>query len=581
MTKTELKDYLARNTNFGALRRVLKSKNPALLDEIDASWSFSSPPHSFLEVVYQYFNPTDIVCRYGNKKTFEYYRTGYRCKKGCKCTVEKQHSTMVAKYGVQSALQSPVIASKFKATITERYGYDNLHKAFAQQRTLTNNARYGTATPLESKAIQQQARATCAANIGVAYPFQSAQVQSKASAAVLDKYGVPNVLMLSANKEKAQHAVEHKYGVTNSFLLQEVQDKVRNTMNERYGVDYYSQAHIDPLMLAEFKDDVIFAAVYSKYSHVSEMMDYFGVSRSSIHHRAKELGLPVKWNSVSAEEQELADFLIGNEIVVEQSNRTVIGPKEIDIWLPEHNVGIEYNGIYHHSSKFGVTRDTHNLKTITAEKQNVRLIQIFSDEWKFKQDIVKSRILNIIGKTPTRSYARNTVVEIIDTKVANRFLNENHVQGSCQSSVKLGLMHNNELVAIMTFGKPRFSKQYSWELIRFCNRVGTTVVGGASKLLSYFRRHHSGSIVSYADRRWSDGGLYQSLGFTFSHNAGPNYFYVVGQKRESRNKWQKHKLPALLENFKAADSEVKNMEAHGYYRVFDCGNSVWYIEEKP
>jgi hypothetical protein len=130
----------------------------------------------------------------------------------------------------------------------------------------------------------------------------------------------------------------------------------------------------------------------------------------------------------------------------------------------------------------------------------------------------------------------------------------------------------------MTFGKSRFNKNVDWELIRYCNSLNTSVVGGASRLFKHFLRNHTGSIIYYADRRHSQGGLYENLGFEFSHNSDPNYYYYENKQPyilESRQKYQKHKLPALLENFDQNQTESVNMYNHGYRKIYDCGNQVW------
>jgi hypothetical protein len=130
--------------------------------------------------------------------------------------------------------------------------------------------------------------------------------------------------------------------------------------------------------------------------------------------------------------------------------------------------------------------------------------------------------------------------------------------------------HGKELVSEYTG-----SKNIDWELLRFCNKKYTSVVGGASKLFKHFLKNHSGSVISYADRRRSQGNLYKQLGFVFSHNSSPNFFYTKGLMLESRQKYQKHKLPKLLENFDATLTEKQNMFNHCYRIIYDCGNQVW------
>ena len=152
------------------------------------------------------------------------------------------------------------------------------------------------------------------------------------------------------------------------------------------------------------------------------------------------------------------------------------------------------------------------------------------------------------------------------------------MQGFSGSNVKLGLFYKDELVSIMTFDKTKFNKKYEWEITKFCNKKFISVIGGASKLYKYFVDNYKpNSIIGYADRRYSNGDLYKQLGFEFSHNSAPNYWYfkLPDMTLYSRVKFQKHKLINLLENFDNNKSEIENMLNNGYLRIFDCGNMIY------
>jgi hypothetical protein len=177
-------------------------------------------------------------------------------------------------------------------------------------------------------------------------------------------------------------------------------------------------------------------------------------------------------------------------------------------------------------------------------------------------------------------FARKCEIKEVDSKASKEFQEENHIQGAVNSKFNLGLYFENELVSLMTFGKCRFDKKHEWELLRFCNKLGYHIPGGASRLLKFFEKNYKPkSLVSYADRRWSQGKVYEKLGFTFSHASAPNYWYWKdAQYLESRIKYQKHKLKNLLEAFDENKTEVENMKANGYNRIFDCGNLVYEKE---
>jgi hypothetical protein len=177
-----------------------------------------------------------------------------------------------------------------------------------------------------------------------------------------------------------------------------------------------------------------------------------------------------------------------------------------------------------------------------------------------------------------RIYARATEVREVGSVVAKQFLVLNHLQGESVSKVNLGLYYHGDLVAIMTFGKPRFNKNYEWELLRFCSLLDINVVGGASKLLKHFRNNYVGSVLSYANREHSSGKLYESLGFKLINESQPNYQWWKGNQMLKRYTTQKHKLPKLLnESFDSSKTESENMFSNGYRRIWDCGNLVYEL----
>ena len=218
-------------------------------------------------------------------------------------------------------------------------------------------------------------------------------------------------------------------------------------------------------------------------------------------------------------------------------------------------------------------------KTELCEKHDIHLIHVFENEWNYMQNIVKSRLKDILGIYDKAVFARKCIIKEVDNEISMLFQDENHLQGAVNAKVNLGLYFNGELVSLMTFGKCRFDNKHEWEMLRFCNKLGYHIPGAASKLLKYFEQLYSPkSLVSYADRRWSQGKLYNALGFKLNHVSGPNYWYFKSYtqiKLESRIKYQKFKLKNILDVFDENKTEVENMKANGYHRIFDCGNLVF------
>ena len=288
-------------------------------------------------------------------------------------------------------------------------------------------------------------------------------------------------------------------------------------------------------------------------------------------------------NIVSYGEDEIYNFVcehLPGETVVKK-DRTALKDMELDIFIPTRNIAIEFDGLYWHSETFK-NKNYHLEKTEKCASIGIRLIHIFEDEWMFKKEICKSRILNILGLTDRRIYARNCVVEHISDKEAKSFIENNHIQGYVRGKFRYGLKYNGELVSVMTFSALRRNlgtkkKEGSYELLRFCNKTGCSVIGGASKLLKHFVKEENPiEIISYADRRWSNGNLYEQLGFVLSHISPPSYFYVEKQQRKNRFCYRKDVLMSKY-GCEKEETEHEFCLKNGWYRIYDCGTMVYKL----
>ena len=273
-----------------------------------------------------------------------------------------------------------------------------------------------------------------------------------------------------------------------------------------------------------------------------------------------------------------------NEKNILSNIRNIIKPLELDIYIPELKLAFEFNGLYWHS-EVNKENDYHLNKTELCEQQGIQLIHIWEDDWLYNQDIIKSMISNKLGKTPNKIFARKTIIkEISDNKLVREFLDKNHIQGFVGSKVKIGLFYENELVSLMTFGNRRLAmgkkstNAGEYELLRFCNKLNTNVIGGASKLFKYFIKDYSPKeITTYADRSISKGQLYNTLGFTFDGKTDPNYYYIIDGIRHHRFNFRKDKL--VKEGFDANKTEHDIMLERKIYRIYDSGNLkfIWKI----
>lgn len=281
-----------------------------------------------------------------------------------------------------------------------------------------------------------------------------------------------------------------------------------------------------------------------------------------------------KIKKISNEENELYEFITSiYSGEIHQSNRSILNGRELDIYIPEKNLAIEYNGLYSHiyrpweDKECLIKGPTYHLqKTTECIEKQIQLLHFFSDEWYYKSNIIKNIIQSKLGLN-NRIYARKCKIIQVDTYTKNKFLNTYHIQGEDKSSVKFGLEYEDELICIMTFAKSRFNKAYDWELTRFCVKGGISVIGGFSKLLKSFFNTYSGSIISYADRRYSNGNVYKTNGFQLISVNKPSYYYVDKNflRRVNRMKFQKKYIGAY------ECTEYEKVRELGFEKIWDCG----------
>lgn len=222
----------------------------------------------------------------------------------------------------------------------------------------------------------------------------------------------------------------------------------------------------------------------------------------------------------------------------------------------------------------GKDRLYHLNKTIECEKQGITLLQFTDREIEDKSDLVRSMLsYHLKSETMVKIPARKCSVVDLDTRQAKEFLNCNHIQGSERGSIKKGLIFQGDLVACMVASKPRYSKDFDLEVVRFCSKQNTQVQGGFSKIIKSLG---SKSLISYADRRYSRGKVYESSGWALLHQSAPAYHYTQDyQTLYHRTSFQKHLLRDKLEIFVSSLSEWENMLLNGWDRLWDCGNLVY------
>lgn len=499
---------------------------------------------------------------------------------------DKIKESLLNKYGVDNPMKSKDIYNKSIATKISKYNdpkYNNREKF-----NLTNLERYGMPYT-QTKDYKDKSKSTSLKKYNTEYPIQSECIKNKSRKTKLEKYGNPNY----NNIKKTKITNSEKYGVEYSLQNDIVRNKIKNTNLERYGVKNFIEL---PSVIKNRQDAYnkknkeCVIETYSKLMPDNyKIIDYFSsefIINHNNHQFISSTGLlydriksnceiclicnPLNSNS-SSYENEIIEWLKSNNEYVESRNRNIIGNLELDIYIPNKKVAIEFNGLYWHSDRFK-NKYYHVEKTKRCDNIGIDLLHIFEDDWNNKKDIVKSIIKNKLKLITNTIYARECTIKSIKLNECKEFLIKNHIQGYSRCAYKIGLFYKSELVSVMTFGNRRTNSTIEFELIRFCNKIDTIVIGGASKLFTFFIKNYnySGKIVSYADASLFSGGLYEKLGFSLAHLSKPNYYWVVNGIRYHRFKYNKKKLVEKF-NSDINKSESEIMSEMGYYKIWACG----------
>lgn len=452
---------------------------------------------------------------------------------------------------------------------------------------------------VKNKIIESQKK-TFSEKYGM-HPMHTDSTKDKLKQSISKKYGVEHYSKHPDYRKKVKLTMKERYGNENYYNV----EKMRDTNLKKYGVEYVSQVKNLIKLRSQTKKRNHFEYI-KKTSEEKNLLPLFTENEYEGYHFSKfylfqckkcqknlkttvynlnnlfcDYCNPEKITTVENQFYLYLQSILPKEEIIERNNRTVLYGKELDFYVPSRKYAFEINGLYWHSEIGGeISKNYHLNKTKSCAWHGINLVHIFENEWINKQEIVKSIVKNLLKcGNETKINARECIIQEVAENVKNDFLNKNHIQGEDKSSIKLGLFHNNELVSLMTFRKSsRFEKNIEYELMRYCNKLNTTVNGAASKLFSHFVKKYSPkNIVSYSDRRFFSGNLYSVLGFNFVNHTPPSYHYITDSYKNLKNRmsFQKHKLKNILLKFDENISEWENMKNNNFDRIWDCGNSKW------
>ncbi len=375
--------------------------------------------------------------------------------------------------------------------------------------------------------------------------------------------------------------------------VEKSKNKRAATMIERYGVQYNSQRESVKITLTKTKlppekysliSDK--AWLYDQYITQNKTFEKigieFGFDKGTIGTYLKIHGIPAKTSyNISQGQRDIAYFIESLGFNVRLNDRTLLeNSSELDIVVESKNFAIEYDGLYYHGLVGTPTpkqKQYHQSKVLLAKSKGISLIRITEEEWLSYPNLIKSMIKARLGVVDYKISARKCDIIEVSASDARKFYNRTHIGGFASSSIYLALTYQNKPVLMCSFARSRFDKAYTWELIRLSSELDTVVVGGFQKVLSYFRERNQGSIMTYADCRYSAGAVYMLAGFEFVKLTDPGYIWTDGTKTYSRFKTQKSKLVKILKKYNPELTEQENMFNNRFRLYYDCGHLKFVI----
>lgn len=295
-------------------------------------------------------------------------------------------------------------------------------------------------------------------------------------------------------------------------------------------------------------------------------------------HLRKNVGCRSCKVQTSGSELELGEFLNSLGFMVEAGRRDLLqeSRQEVDFYIPSKQVGIEFNGVYFHSEKFK-DKNYHLQKLSIAQLSGIKLIQIWEDDWILRTNIVKEHIRQVLGQsTRPKVNGRDLSIQEISVSQAREFLAANHIQGFVPSSIYLGGVVGDELVAVASFRK----QGEDFLLTRYATT--SQVRGGHSKLIKHFERNYSyKTLITFADLTFGCGGLYRSTGWVEDGTLPPDYSYLRNGIRYHKFKYRITKFkndPTL--KYEEGLTERELAKLNGLLRVYDAGK-IRFIKPRP
>lgn len=437
--------------------------------------------------------------------------------------VEARKATMLARYGAPTTMQSAQLRAKMTKSLQDKYGVDNPMrcKEIQNRAKQTNLDRYGVANAMQNPEIAKKS--------AEARSWNMEEIKEHIKQTWLERYGVDNIAKLPETIDKITDTFQKRYGVKRAVHVPAFRAKMEASMIERHRVPFYT-------MTDEYRQNSHFrvSKINQKFAQLLELNHIEFTTEFSIDRKAYDFCIP--------------------------SIRTLI----------EINPTYTHNAIGNHWNKNGLESSYHLEKTKIAHDAGYRCIHVWDwDDW----DKIVAMLL------PTkRVHARECTIYRLWPKFSVPFIQENHLQGSCRGQLlHLGLVKDDQIYQVMTFGRSRYDSKYDVELLRMCTKIGYHVAGGASRLFQYATQNFGiENIVSYCDLSKFSGSVYEKMGMQHVRDTQPQVIWSKENRKITANLLRARGFDQLFDtnHGKGTSNDILMIE-DGWLPVYDCGQRVY------
>ena len=484
---------------------------------------------------------------------------------------EKREQTCLERYGVKNATNADFVKEKIKQKWIEKTPEEIAEHTKKIQDT--NLERYGVKAAAQSTEIQEKIRQTNLEKYGVDCVLKDKKIQEKIANTNLERYGYTRASKNEIVKQKIKNTNNKK----TEEVKQKTKEKRKKTCLEKYGVEYIvTSDFVRQISLKKYGAVTYMVSKEGREKIKQTMLKRYGVEYACLLDEARK-GM----KCVSKPNKKFYEKLkkLGCECELEFSLIKYAYDIKFD------NTLIEIDPTFTHQSTIDITLTNkrippksptyHQDKSLFALKNGYFCLHIW--DWDDEDKIIE------ILKPKRPLYARSLKIKEPSYEEIGLFLEKYHLQGSCYGQeIRLGLYKDDELIQVMTFGKPRYNKTYEYELLRLCTKAEYSVVGGAERLFNHFlTTYNPSSVVSYCDNSKFKGDVYKKLGMELKSYGKPSkHWFNPFTFRHITDNLLRQRGYSQLHNDKihkkGESNELLMLEA-GYLEIYDCGQStfVW------